>query len=1476
MRPVDFVSLLRACCGLQPLSLGNSTAVFGGALSIAWKTHKELSAFNEYLLLLDQDKNNSNSRNSTLDTVQKHTPLADPSNFYGSKKLILELLHPKLDELETLSHAWTKKSNEGGIQISLERFSSLLNAVITGSMLLPQITGLETALSSTVESTLVSLAEKSIAVAGESVEPHAFVDSTLRLMRPCFPRLSAASFASFKSESSGLLLMLSKICDALERREARQHSGESAEFMDIDQEFDSQASRTSTASTPTNMPRYNTQLCMDARAFYTDTRQRLRLLHVIQNDEAQLGLIPDAFIEDMMLLSDEALLSCQQLLMDMFKSDLVPSSEAAANVIERLGAIVSQSEYQCSEVALTTCIEVVDGLHSIWQVDDQHLSELVGDLYNHFIKVCLTSNILSQKAQMSMGRLLLTLLRTDPEYGTRLGVDSCRTSFLYILSSGPMAVKYFIGERIADIFDLYILKLHDEVFVDLLDSLPKDPENTAGIAFRLLVLSRLACRWSTLLRRCTYHIFETPGKIGYSVDYATRCLYNISKVLELESPKQLFRLFARQLLYTWLEHDVVEDIPFSIFGFSSLKELLQSAQAEATGLMIMRGQGLMCTDLGERIGSTESELIKQNFTTAMAYSMIYGDAFGGEDQGRGESYVEQKLGNKVVAEARHSTLVDMLALLFDLIDQDNPIEKTFLKNKDLAYAGEIMKTIKGISHSHNELPPNQQPMFKSRYLVHEIRRLCEQTGFEVRDLWTPSLVVAIARKLLNTVHPALGSLHACSVLRKVRILICLAGPVALETYVLEMLLNSTRGFIVDAECADDALGVSQYLLSEGSQHLSQNPSFVAGYALSTLASLRVFLESTQASTTQESQFLATMDKAQHFHGWLTQYLSAYSSTSFKSSSQADAFKSITESAAHIRSSGNAEKGTPESKLLLDILRDGSVDEQLLNESSRQLALGLLCNDFVLPAHGSDDIIGNDEDAIIYAAEIWRSCQTRNLSDSYLSWAGRVVGRSFSTSGDIPLGVLRETELSRLQNIGTDSQGSEMGLLDLLQQLTSSPESATAGLAEAALRKTISQALADEDEPLVVACQRSLTESLFLASQWGNYQIPPSELESKTPESAGRSVWTEDISSPEWLKALSVHLAQSVSQSIILSALPSILTNVHGFAKKAFPFIVHLVLLFQLDQQQTIKRSLSTSMKKWLTNTETEAKDNLKLLLNTILYLRTQEYPKESSIADRAHWLEIDYSLTSSAATRCGMYKTALLFTEVASSESLRVSRRSSTVLENDLNATLLTIFENIDDPDAYYGLPEDASLSKVLARVEYENEGSKSLAFRGAQYDSHLRQRDLASETDAQALVRALNTLGLSGLSHSLLQTQQSIGAAPSSLENTFGTARKLEIWNLPAPAASDHHAVVVYRAFQSMHQALDASLVRSTIYDGFRGSMQGLAAQSLNATAVRQRLGSLAALTELDELMNIGGMAELEEAVSRFQNRGAWMRRGL
>src|SRR5690606_34338786 len=133
-------------------------------------------------------------------------------------------------------------------------------------------------------------------------------------------------------------------------------------------------------------------------------------------------------------------------------------------------------------------------------------------------------------------------------------------------------------------------------------------------------------------------------------------------------------------------------------------------------------------------------------------------------------------------------------------------------------------------------------------------------------------------------------------------------------------------------------------------------------------------------------------------------------------------------AANIRSSGNADKGTHESNLLLEILRDEGQEDQLLNDSSRNLALGLLCGDFKMPESNQEDIVETDQEAIQQAPVVWRSCKAQSLSDQYLAWAGRVAGRSFAASGAIPEELLQESRLTRYLRIAPGANGSQRGLI----------------------------------------------------------------------------------------------------------------------------------------------------------------------------------------------------------------------------------------------------------------------------------------------------------------------------------------------------------------------------------------------------------------------------------------------------------------
>ncbi|KAI1393832.1 uncharacterized protein F4822DRAFT_27045 [Hypoxylon trugodes] len=1473
--PLDIVNLIRATYGSQKLMLSQPSQIISGHIGETLLMLQERNSLIKYLLLFDADAVDSSGFNRQP-FVDPTIQVGDSSNVHGTKKLITELFYPKLEEIRSLCESWDKHKDKTA-QITPEKLQSVISFLIIGTLVLPEMMEINSRQSQEMEHVLFSTLQTALTGISKFTESQDLYSCLLRSIRSYIPAISSHELGKLGVEWKYLHQLLCEISGAFRKRDRKRLSKDD-DYMDLDDEFESKESRSATSSKSLEVSRQDASIVLQASTFYADTIQRLRLLDVLREDNGQIGLVPAPFLDEFLELSDEEILSCRCLIQELFDSDLIINPDDANRVIGRIGELIGSAAFSTCEVALDVCLDVMEGLMPIWSDSNGEISSRVGDLYYYFLNAALDNGILSSCTQMSLARLLLRLIQINEKYPEMIDMNPPSASLFDILESAAIPVKYYIGVRLPALFSRYVLKSHDEVLVDVLNFLPSKSDFFEGIALRLFILAELARAWPTLLRRGIYHIFEIPGEIPNSTDHAALCLEKISTSLKLESTQRLFDLFAPQLLYTWLEIKSIDDIPFTIFGFTTLRELLQHAQSEVVALMVMRGQDEAATELATTLGDSFAQLIKRNFSKIIAYSMAHDISMPKSEQQRsGESRLRKIIGREAFVDSIYINFADIIGLFFSLIDQENPVEDAWAKDQKFKYAAEAMREIKKCGHSEIGLSPNQQPMFRAKYLTREIELLCTRTEWEMSGLWTPALVVSIARKLLNGVHTALGPLHTCAVLRKIRVLVCLAGRHAWESYPLEMLLQSIRPLIVDTECADDALGLSQYLIEKGSESLSQSPSFVAGYALSALASLRVFLETSQSSTTQESQFKATMNKAQKFHSWFTRYLENYESPSFRDPQQRNAFEAITSSAAHVRSSGNAERGTYESRLLLEILQDGVHGSQLLNEPSRKLALEMLCSHFTIPSSYSVDVVSSDEEARDLVTVVWKSCQAQGLSNEYLAWAGRVVGRSFAASGHVGQGLLQESELSRYYNTSMEASGSEYGLLSLLQSLTSDSDCYKAGLAESALRNIVTDAAAKGDTDLLTACEKILSDQLLVTSAWAPYRTPPSDKPPISPIYKGHTnaLSNEAFEDPKWPQGITVYLAQSCPESIVLNALPSILANVKGFSQQAFPYIIHLVLLFEREKQQSARRSLSSALKNWLKLDSAIAKENMSLIINAILYLRTQQLPKESSIADRAQWLDLDVVAVAAAATKCGMFKTALLLVEMVSTEGSRTSRRSSTVRAQESTDVLMDIFENIDDPDAYYGLDQTSTLSNVLARLEYEKNGSMSLAFRGAQYDSHIRRRDPAANIDNQSLVGALGNLGLSGLSHSLLQTQQDLDGSPTAVESTFSTARRLEIWNLPAPTSTENPSVTLYKAFQTWHQATELSFARKATHVGFSETMRSVVRKDLSPVHLRRYLGTLAVLTELNDVVEMTDSTELDKILTTFTNRSGWMKSG-
>ncbi|KAI1457230.1 hypothetical protein F4805DRAFT_198921 [Annulohypoxylon moriforme] len=1473
--PVDVVNLIRAAYGDKRMTLTRLSQTISGQIGETLGLLQNRESLIKYLLLLDPDTTGSSTGPDQQQPIVTATQLSDSSNAHSTKKLIAELFYPKLEEIKTLCESWDRQKDKS-VQITQEKLHSVISSLIVGAIVLPEILEANSSQSQEIQRSLFVTLQAALAGVSNTSDNQALYDCLLTSVRSYIPALSSTELGKLGKEWKYLHQLLFELYGAFRKRSGNRTSEHDDDFMDIDDEFESKERQSNASSKSLEISRHEASIHLQAATFYSDTIQRLRLLDILYEDNGQIGLVPASFLDEFLELPDDELLSCRCLIRELFDSDLIINPDDADRVIGRIGELLGSTAFSSCEVALNVCLDVMEGLMPVWSDNNGEIASHVGDLYYYFLNSGLKNNILSPNVQMSLARLLLRLIQVNERYPETIKMDPPSTSLLSLLEDGEIPVKYYIGCRLPSLFGRYVLKSHDEVLVDVLGVLPSKSDFLEGIALRLFVLAELARQWPTLLRRGIYHIFEIPGEIPSSVRHAERCLNKISSSLNLESAQQLFDLFAPQLLYTWLEIKSIDDIPFMIFGFPTLKELLQRTQSEVVALMIMRGQDEEAEELATTLGDSFAQLIRRNFSRIIAYSMAHDISMPKAEQQRsGESRLRKILGREAFLEGIYINFADIIGLFFSLIDQENPIEESWARDPNFKYAAESMVDIKKCGHSDIGLSPNQQPMFRAKYLTREIALLCSRTEYEMTALWTPALVVSVSRKLLDGVHAALGPLHTCSVLRKVRVLICLAGQHAWESYPLEMLLQAIRPLIVDTECADDALGMSQYLLEKGSKSLSKSPSFLAGYALSVLASLRVFLETSQSSTTQESQFKATMSKAQKFHSWFTKYLEDYESPSFQNTEQREAFDIITGSAAHVRSSGNAERGSYESRLLLEILQDGTHGYQLLNEPSRKLALEMLCSHFTIPASHNVDVIGSDEEALTWISVVWKSCQTQGLSKEYLAWAGRVVGRGFAASGHVDQDLLRESELSQYYDLSIGASRSEHGLLRLLQSLTSDSDGYKAGLSESALRTIVSDAAAQGDDDLFMACQKVLSDQLLATSDWAPYRTPPSDNPPVNLVHEDYTLSSEAFENVKWAQGVTVYLAQLYPDHAILNALPPILTNIKGFAQQAFPYIIHLVLLFEREKQHSAKRNLSSALKNWLKLDSPAAKENISLIINAILYLRTQELPKENSIADRAQWLDIDLLSVASAATKCGMFKTALLFVEMASADGSRTSRRSSAARAQESTDVVMDIFENIDDPDAYYGLSHTSSLSNVLARLEYEKNGSMSLAFRGAQYDSHIRRGDPAANVDTQSLVGTLGNLGLSGLSHSLLQTQQSLDNSSATVESTFSTARRLEIWNLPAPTTTDNPSVTLYKAYQTWHQATELGLARRATYDGFTDTMRSIVKNDLSPVHLRRHLGTLAVLAELNDVVEMADSPELDKILATFTDRSRWMKSG-
>lgn len=1247
------------------------------------------------------------------------------------------------------------------------------------------------------------------------------------------------------------------------------------EFFDSDV-WDSQNTQRSHTVADSTVTRRDLPICPDVVSLLAKFTVELTTASQIAKSSRVLDpASATEIVNEILVLASDSLIAARGAVKAFLNLKSGITRDSAHRLLKALAEkYLGEEAFERCEVALCFCLEAMKSLVELWASDDEDddLAGVAFDVYEWFLNAALGKGIASPRVLSMLADLLDALLRMNASYGGE-DLASPRTSLLKILHVSDAANKHRLADKLSQIFEKYILTQHTAVFDDIVDNLPSDPDNKEGIAVRLYIVAHLGARWHTVLRQATYHLFETVANVPAITTLARDCVFQMCRVLDLKRPRQLFNLFSPQIFYTWLSHENLSHMPFRPFGYTSLKEMALDNVGELTAQIALRGSS-HAEELAQLLGQDWKSLLTQEFAHAEAYALSSEISLPKLDRlfDGSEKLIRKQLGSERYLELLRSSLPDIIPQLVISLQDDRGFDKALEKHQK-ATALSTWKEMYNYSGQDAQLPFAQQPSFRARCLLDELDYLYTRLDLQEGDVWTPSLLIHVYRQLLDKARPALGSLHICSIVRKIRVVISIAGPVALEGYPLEMMLHNLRPFLTVFDCAEDTMGIYRFLLRNGVTHIASRPSFIAGLGVAIFASLTGFILSSQDSTTQEGHFLATMTLAQQFRSFLGQYLESLNPTNSKDEAL-KTFKRIVQHAKAITQPGTSSISTNEGNLLYALLMDRSSHDPLLNELHFDLSVEILCRDFTISPDFQDDILCSDGNAAQFSPILRTLLKKLRCNESFRVWASQGIGRGYIVRG-LTFNITGRTKKgssaisSGERNL--EAVSSYTSILRYLTDMLWKSEFPASTFAEKTLQ-LISSALQEANEDSIM--DSTIDKSFMNQLRFKDFPCPVVPLSS----SLSLDLIPEEINGANqqssWAANILTQISEAVSGDPVLGFLHSFIIAIPEAADSLLPFAIHLVLLSEINAKQTFREILSQLLTEVL-RPETKSTDHARqLVLTILLYLRRCHLPGEANLAQRNTWLEVDFSEAAIAASDCQMWHEALLFLELHRSQAQlqtgRSSRRSFVMNSDVPSAIVSQIYENVDDLDFFYGKHEEFDLQSVVSKMSHEGASQKSLSFQSAILDAQLRmsEQEKALSEAARSTASSLSAANMQGISEAVKQYYQ--GIYKVSATNKGPTVGQ---WDLLPERDASATSTGLVSLFRSMHSISNKDSLAHEVDQSLLELGDLMRAEIVDKTYARTLLSNLAVLAEARQIIRATTADSLDSTCAAIISRNEKMK---
>jgi serine-protein kinase ATM len=1492
--PIDLLKLMSFCTGKNLLSkLLDDQPYPRGILSQAWSRQLDKSKLTDYLLLLKQPPQFLVYTGSKESINSQLNPIARTDRDMDIYLMLMEFCSAETNRsLEKLQEMMADPDHRS-FSIVFVRLLSIL--CLVNDRILAQGGDRSSIKWHEFRQTSEKLCNVLAEDLGRSDSEQAKLDTVLASISEVLPDIT--HFDEFSQQFLHPKFAVSFMARIYKTVKARRHgqSGaklhESLESMDLDDEFNSQSSQNPESQSVLGMDRDRYSLSTNMASFRSCLKLSLVFISITAQIEAtdHVSQLTSEFLQYLNQLSAQDLVISWNIIRRVLSSLIgVKGDEISALFEHIIDVILRDYTFERHEVAQSACLDLLGIFAKQWSSEKGSvMEEIAGDTYEWFINTAIKKGIVSEHVSCGIVDLIFILLQLHgPEFKVINSVPTIYDTVLELIDC-ELPVRAYVAQKLPRLFDYFTLGEHESIFQVIFQRLPLETNWTEGMAVRLLFLSELGSSWHTLLRRCVYHMFEAAGKVNETKDYAATCVSRICSTLSITNEQELFKVFAPQLLYTWLKESSWDAIPYSVFNYESLQKLLHSIEDEAVAQALIHSDIDGLKLLSDAMERNVGDILMDNLARAAAYS------FAADSQRRSTN------NTKGICESRLKSFFDsqsyvsllqahyplIISVLFATVKSDEEVSLIKLLTKDSGGIGKVAATlseIRNFSSSSTQLPADQQPNFRPVFLLENIERLCRRIGRSNETLWSDSLFVFVLRYLLQRIQPSLGSLHACTMLRKIRLLVAIAGKVPFSGYPLEMMLHALQPFLTNHLCTDDAIGIARYLLNPGVGHLPERLPFVTGFVVWNLLSIKRFCDTPHDSTTQESEYRATLSKAEAFRDWLYSswcpvYVSTLQSMDLNSQ-RIERFRLLIDTAAKVESTRKTTTmSESESELLKALLLDQQSLEPLLAKTLREAVLALLCAEFEPPTSFREDIFGTDTESVEFALQVWDMSRSKTqISDGFLIWAGRVLGRARNSSNDLEFS--KSTRKSIESSIYTLSSNTVVDpdlesvriILKAIIDVISSNNHNEVGFAEQTLRQIFSR------DPSRVNIERQMGSDIpqayykGLKLSTGDMPISLPSLDLITWDGKG----TSPIESRFWLRDILLSYTSEVKNDLLKSVM-TLLSGIQRLSVDLFAPILHLILLEERlkGHPKGVKAYFSKIFNYLFQHVDTFDAEISKTIIRALLYLREQP-TVPLSILESLNWLDLDYIQVSRAAELCGMYTPALLFAESVTilnygAESHTQGRRQSLKIDLSLpNDLLLSIYRNIEEPDSFYGVHQSVDLDSVLELLEYENDGNKSLLFHGARLDSDFRNAKTPTDRDISGVCKALSKLNLNSLALSVLKTNSTTSSHGSSSDMVFRSARKLEQWDISIPEAINSDSAVLFNVFQDMNTSTDIANLKKNLNSAILTELKSAFEKEVRSKALYASFRNLGVLTEIDEVFSSRTPRQIEEVWTRMLDR--------